>query len=367
MKSSRRDWFKNTGLAALGLSLAPLEGFAINEINNIPVVTGDTKIRLSSNENPYGPPVASRSAMAAAVNGSNRYSWGQTSRLIAAIAKKNSLDEGNVLVSAGSMEMLDIAGRLAAKVKGSIVIADNTFSYWTRAAVQLGAETIEVPLTNDKKVDLAAMLKAMRPDTKLVYICNPNNPTGTVLKTVDLVNFIKEASRKAIVLVDEAYIEFTNETSMVTLVKDNKNVIVTRTFSKIYGLAGARVGYALAHADTIKEMDKLQAYVLGGVSAVSGAGALVALDDATFVAKTKMLNEAAKNYTVREMEKLGISCIPSSTNFLYFSLANYKKDFFKLLENNNIEGTEIFEEDGKWSRITIGTITDMQKLIKAIL
>lgn len=365
MENSRRDWFKKTGLAALGLSLAPLEGFAFSDIN-VPEITADTKIRLSSNENPYGPPVASRTAMAAAVNGSNRYSWSQTSILISAIAKKNGLAEGNVLMSAGSMELLDIAGRLAAKAKGSIVIADTTFSYWTNAAIQLGAQKIEVPLTTAKKNDLDAMLKAMRPDTKLVYICNPNNPTGTVLKTADLVNFIKEASHKAIVLVDEAYIEFTNETSMATLVKDNKNIVVTRTFSKIYGLAGARVGYALAHADTIAEMDKMQAYVLGGVSAVSGAGAIVALDEVSFVEKTKSLNEAAKNYTVRELEKLGISCIPSSTNFLYFSLANYKKDFFKLLESNNIEGTAIFEEDGKWSRITIGTMEDMQKFIKAV-
>jgi histidinol-phosphate aminotransferase len=363
--NSRRDWFKKTGLAALGLSLAPLEGFALNDID-ISVTTGDGPIRLSSNENPYGPPMASRTAMAAAVNVSNRYSWAQTSQLAAAIAKKNGLSEDNVLLSAGSMEMLDIAGRLTAKAKGSIVIADNTFGYWTNAAMQLGAEKIEVPLTAAKKVDLDAMLRAIRPDTKLLYICNPNNPTGTLLKTKELINFIKEASRKAIVLVDEAYIEFTNETSMATLVKDNKNVIVTRTFSKIYGLAGARVGYALAHADTIKEMDKMQAYVLGGVSAVSGAGALAALDDAAFVEKTKTLNEAAKSYTIRELEKLGISCIPSSTNFLYFSLVNYKKDFFKLLESNNIEGTDIFEENGKWTRITIGTMEDMQKFIKAV-
>lgn len=365
MENSRRDWFRKTGLAALGLSLAPLEGFALSDAY-APVVTEDAKIRLSSNENPYGPPMASRTAMALAVNGSNRYSWGQISVLIAAIAKKNGLDDKNVLMSAGSIEMLDIAGRLAAKDKGSIVIADTTFGYWTNAAMQLGAQKIEVPLTAAKKVDLAAMLKAIRPDTKLVYICNPNNPTGTVLKTADLINFIKEASRKAIVLVDEAYIEFTDETSMATLVKDNNNIIVTRTFSKIYGLAGARVGYALAHADTIAEMDKMQAYVLGGISAVSGAGAIAALNDAAFVEKTRLLNEAAKSYTIREFEKLGISCIPSSTNFLYFSLANYKKDFFELLESNNIQGTEIFEENGKWSRITIGTMEDMQKLIKAI-
>jgi histidinol-phosphate aminotransferase len=365
MENSRRDWFKKTGLAVLGLSLASLEGFALND-SGFPDVTEGAPIRLSSNENPYGPPVASRTAMVAAVNSSNRYSWSQTDRLAVTIAKKNGLAEENVLLSAGSMEILDIGGRLAAKAKGNIVISDNTFSYWTNAAMQLGAQKIEVPLTQDKKNDLDAMLKAIRPDTKLVYVCNPNNPTGTICKSADLIRFVKEASRKAIVLVDEAYIEFTDEVSMATLVKENKNIIVARTFSKIYGLAGARVGYALAHADTIAEMDKMQAYVRGGISAVSGAGALAALDDAAFVEKTRKLNEAAKNYTIREMEKLGIACIPSSTNFLYFSLANYKKDFFKLLESNTIEGTGIFEEEGKWSRITIGTMEDMQKLIKAI-
>lgn len=365
MKNSRRDWFKKTGLAALGLSLAPLEGFAFNTAEN-PFITEDTPVRLSSNENPYGPSEASRTAMAAAVNGSNRYGWAQTSKLAAAIAKKHGLTEENVLMSPGSMEMLDIAGRLAAKDKGSIVISDTTFGYWVNAAMQLGAQRIEVPLTKDKKNDLNALLKAMRADTKLVYICNPNNPTGTVLKTDDLIRFVKEVSKKAIVLVDEAYIEFTDEISMVTLVKEHKNIIVSRTFSKIYGLAGVRIGYAMAHADTIKEMDKMQAYVLGGVSGVSGAGAIAVLNDASFVSKTRTLNEAAKNYTIQEFKKLGISCISSSTNFLYFSLENYEKDFFKLLEDNNILGTAIFEEEGKWSRITIGTMEDMQKLIKAI-
>jgi len=137
MENSRRDWFKKTGLAALGLSLAPLEGFALNAID-VPVVTEEVKIRLSSNENPYGPPMASRNAMAAAVNGSNRYGWSQTSQLAAAIAKKNGLAEGNVLLSAGSIEILDIAGRLAAKDKGSIVMSDTTFGYWTKCRNRAG-------------------------------------------------------------------------------------------------------------------------------------------------------------------------------------------------------------------------------------
>lgn len=365
MESNRREWFKKAGLAALGLSLSSFERLAIDDIEVSAKTAGDS-VRLSSNENPYGPSKISCAAMAEAINSSNRYAWSQTEKLAEAIAKKNGLEASNVLMSPGSMEMLDVAGRIVAKEKGSIVISDTTFGYWVNAAMQLGVQRIEVPLTKDKKNDLNALLKAMRPDTKMVYVCNPNNPTGTVVKTEALISFIKEVSKKAIVLVDEAYIEFTDEVSMATLVKDNKNVIVVRTFSKIYGLAGARAGYVLAHADTIVEMDKMQAYVRGGISAVSGAGALAALDDTAFVTKTRTLNEAAKKYTVAEFEKLGIRCIPSSTNFLYFSLANYKKDFFEQLKHNKIEGTGIFEEEGKWSRITIGTMEDMQKLIKAL-
>lgn len=363
MENSRRDWLKQTGLAVAGLGLMPLEGFAIPAIH---IRESDNeKILLRSNENPYGPSQLARTAMATAVNKSNRYGWALTSELITAIAEKHSLTKDNVLLGAGSTEILDIAVRFAAMNKGSFVIAGTTYDYWTDTAEALGVKKITVPLTASKRHDLKAMLKAIGPDTRLVYICNPNNPTGTICDTAELETFVKEASKKAIILLDEAYIDFTKQPSLSHLVTQQENVIIAKTFSKVYGLAGARIGYALANTATIENMSRMQASN-SGISVVSATGAITSLKDDDFVKETVSLNEAAKKYTMQQLESLGMRCIPSNTNFIYFSLAGYNKDFFAQLEKNNILGTRIYEEEGRWTRITIGTMQEMQKFIKAI-
>lgn len=364
MGNTRRDWLRQTGLAVAGLGLLPLDGLAIPTIIKTRE-NADEIIRLRSNENPYGPSPLARTAMMEAVSKSNRYGWQLASELITAIAKKNNLDDDNVLLGCGSTEILDIVVRYAAKTKGSLVMAATTFDYWTSIAEELGLEKKSIPLTSDKKHDLKAMLKAIQPDTKLVYICNPNNPTGTICDTNELLAFVNEASKKTLVLIDEAYIDFTNEPSLINLVVGNKNVIVARTFSKVYGLAGARVGYAVANSATIADMSKMQSSN-SGISVVSAYGALASLNDTGFVKETIALNEAAKNYTIQQLEHLGMKCIPSVTNFVYFSLINYKKEYFDLLSKNNILGTRIYEEEGKWTRITIGTMDEMKKFIKAI-
>ncbi|MNK07022.1 putative phenylalanine aminotransferase [compost metagenome] len=364
MGNTRRDWLRQTGLAVAGLGLLPLDGLAIPTIIKTRE-NADEIIRLRSNENPYGPSPSARTAMMEAVNKSNRYGWQLASELITVIAKKNKLDDDNVLLGCGSTEILDIVVRYAAKTKGSLVMAATTFDYWTSIAEELGLEKKSIPLTSDKKHDLKAMLKAIQPDTKLVYICNPNNPTGTICDTNELIAFVNEASKKTLVLIDEAYIDFTNEPSLINLVVGNKNVIVARTFSKVYGLAGARVGYAVANSAIIADMSKMQSSN-SGISVVSAYGALASLNDTDFVKETIALNEAAKNYTIQQLEHLGMKCIPSVTNFVYFSLINYKKDYFDLLSKNNILGTRIYEEEGKWTRITIGAMDEMKKFIKAL-
>ncbi len=245
-------------------------------------------------------------------------------------------------------------------------MADPTYSYWSHTAQALGLKKIAVPLTADKRHDLPAMLKAIQPDTRLIYICNPNNPTGTICDREALTAFVQEATKKTLVLVDEAYIDFTKQQSLSALVLENKNLVIAKTFSKIYGLAGARLGYAIAHAATLEQLGQLQSWVNGGVSVVSVAGALASLNDEAFVKDTYTLNEKAKAYTIKEFERFSIPSIPSHTNFLYFSLASYTKDFFEQLKKNNIARTRIYEEQGKWSRITIGTMQEMQRFIGAL-
>ena len=182
----------------------------------------------------------------------------------------------------------------------------------------------------------------------------------------DLAEFVAEASKKAMVLLDEAYIDFTEEESLCNLVRDNKNLVIAKTFSKIYGLAGARAGYAIAHPETIELFASMQPWPNGSISVVATAAAIASLQDESFVKSVYNRIQHSRNYTIEQLERVGIHCIPSYTNFIYFSLERYVKDFFEQLKKHNILGTGIWEEEGKWSRITVGTQAEMEKFIKAI-
>jgi histidinol-phosphate aminotransferase len=366
MEPNRRLWLKQIGLGVAGIGLANFKSLALPTQDFFKFNADNLPIKLRSNENPYGPSPMARAAIIDSINISNRYDWQLTSELIETLAKKNGVSADNILLGAGSTEILDLVARFSALKKGSLIIADPTYAYWTDTAQKLGLTKITVPLTADKKLDLDAMLKDIKPDTKLIYVCNPNNPTGTICDRNKLINFINEATKKAIVLVDEAYIDFTDQKSLSTLTIENKNLIVVKTFSKIYGLAGARIGYAIAHTKTLEQLSDLQSWVNGSVSVASTAAALASLKDEKFVSDTYSLNQKAKQFTTEQLEKLNLVCIPSYSNFIYFSLTNYKKDFFEQLNTNNIIGTKIYEEQGKWTRITVGTMQEMQKFIKAI-
>lgn len=365
--SNRRNWLKQVGLGTIGLGLTSFETFANPSPENyISLDVDKSPILLRSNENPYGPSPLARIAMQKSINSSNRYGWNLSGELISLIAKKNNVSDNNILLGAGSTEILDLVLQYTALKKGNYILAETTFNYWTFPSEKLGIKKITVPLTADKKHDLAAMLKAIDSDTKMIYICNPNNPTGTICDHEQLVSFVKEASKNAIVFVDEAYIDFTKEQSLSSLVMENKNLIITKTFSKMHGLAGARIGYAIAASSTIDELSALKSSPNLSVSVVSTAAAMASLNDEKFIKEVYSLNEEVKKYTIDQLTRLNLTCIPSYSNFIYFSLENYKKDFFKQLEANNIEGTKIYEENGKWTRITIGTMKEMQQFIEAI-
>ena len=366
MQTNRRNWLRQLSIVTAGLSVGSLKTFASPSHHYFKKNPGDLSIILRSNENPYGPSPLARLAMTDHINSSNRYNWNLGFELIIALAKKNDVAAGNILLGSGSTEILDLTVRFAARQKGNFIIADPSYGYWTDAAQKLGLTKIAVPLTTDKKHDLSAISKAIKSNTRLVYLCNPNNPTGTICERDALVKFITEATKKTLVLIDEAYIDFSGQESVGKLVRENKNLVIAKTFSKIYGLAGARIGYGMANDNTLEQISLLQSWPNGGISVVSVAAAIASLKDENFVKETFLLNEKAKQYTIRQLELLKIPCIPSYSNFIYFSLTNYKKDFFEQLKNNNIYGTKIYEENGKWSRITVGTMNEMQKFINAL-
>lgn len=369
METSRRLWLKKIGIGVAGIGLTNFNSFAspIESENFTDSFENDGNfIFLRSNENPYGPSPLARKAFVDNANISNRYYWDVASQLISDIAQKNSVKDENILLGAGSTEILDLVAKFVSLDKGNYVIADPSYDYWTITLDNLGLTKNKVQLTTDKKINLRAMLEAVNEDTKLVYICNPNNPTGTVCKREELLEFVNKISQNTIVLIDEAYLEFTKQQSISNIVDLNNNIIITKTFSKIYGLAGARIGYAIANKTIIDNLSNLQSNTNNSVSVLSKLAAIVSLKDDKFVSNCYLLNENVRQYTISELNKLNCECISSNTNFIYFSLAKYNKDYFKQLEDNNIEGGRIYEEEGKWTRITVGKMDEMKKFIKAI-
>lgn len=364
MYINRRHWLKKLGVGLSGIGLTNFNTLATITTDFFePPLENGSPINLSSNENPYGPSPLAKAAMAKSIAISNRYNWQLSMELVEALAQKHNVGADHILLGAGSTEIIDLVVRFAATNKGNLVIADPSYSNWIGTAKKQGLRVIKVPLNAQKAIDLPAMQKAILPDTRLVYLCNPNNPTGTICDRTQLLNFVNEATQKAVVLVDEAYLDFCPQESLSALTLENKNLIVVKTFSKLYGLAGARIGYAIGHRSTLDQLSALQSWPNGAVSVVSVSAALASLQDEKFIKETYDLNQKVKQYTVAQLERLNILCIPSHTNFIYFSLANYKRDYFRQLNDQHIIATSIYEEAGLWTRITIGTRAEMEKFV----
>ena len=366
MNINRRDWLKTAFLGSAALTLSPLE-FLANETPNFNELKNSNEtIRLCFNENPFGTSPKALEAMQKSLSLSSRYDFKLADVLCEKIAGNNNVKKENILVSAGSSFLLELITKYVSLDKGHIIIPDPSFTIFAPIAEFLGMSKSVIPLNDKKKIDLEKMKSSIQKDTKLIYICNPNNPTGDLLSRAEIENFIKSIPDNIIVLVDEAYIEFTTQKSLSDLVDVYKNLIVTRTFSKLYGFAGARLGYAIGHPKMIENLKKLQSWSGAEISVVTMAGAIAAMDDQEFITKVLDNNKKVKDFTISEFNIRGIKTIPSSANFVYFSLENYKGDYFKKLKEAKILGGKTYEEKGKWTRISLGTIEEMRKYFDVI-
>lgn len=366
MSINRRDWLKTAFLGSAALTLSPLE-FLANETPNFNELKNSNEtIRLCFNENPFGTSPKALEAMQKSLSLSSRYDFKLADVLCEKIAGNNNVKKENILVSAGSSFLLELITKYVSLDKGHIIIPDPSFTIFAPIAEFLGMSKSVIELNDKKKIDLVKMKSSIQKDTKLIYICNPNNPTGDLLSRAEIENFIKSIPDNIIVLVDEAYIEFTTQKSLSDLVDVYKNLIVTRTFSKLYGFAGARLGYAIGHPKMIENLKKLQSWSGAEISVVTMAGAIAAMDDQVFITKVLDNNKKVKDFTISEFNIRGIKTIPSSANFVYFSLENYKSDYFKKLKEAKILGGKTYEEKGKWTRISLGTIEEMRKYFDVI-
>ena len=370
MNTSRRQWIQQTTLAALGLGIS-FRSMG-NEEGIFKIIDKQTGfINLGANENPYGISAKARQAILEMIGEANRYQFNVASldSFKNKLGTYYNVKEDQLLVTAGSGEGLALLARHFNK--GNIVTADITFGILPNTAKKIGTKVIEVPLTPDKVHDLPAMLAAITPETQLVYICNPANPTATILKPALLKDFCIEASKKTVVLVDEAYIDFLNtpdNESMAGLVESNPNVLVIKTFSKIHAMAGLRVGFTIGHPSLIKKLgpNYFQNTQIA-VSNLSMAAAMASLPDEEHKLFSKEKNEAARNFTQDEMKKLGIGYIPSHTNFIYYPVKKYTGDYAgDMFDKHNIILRSNKYADGQWARVSIGTLDEMKQFVTAM-
>ncbi|MFD2600072.1 pyridoxal phosphate-dependent aminotransferase [Sphingobacterium corticis] len=362
---NRRALIKQAGLSMAAFAMSR-DLFAETAGILAPSAQKHNLIYLQSNENPYGPSKSAQKAMLDAVLTTNRYQWAETGKLVSAIAKCYKVTEKNVLLGAGSSELLGLTSHYASFRKGHIIAPDPTFRIWTAAAEKMNLSIKWIPLTAAKDTDLKAMLAAIDEKTSMVYVCNPNNPTGIPIPDVELRAFIKEIPKHITILMDEAYTEFEDTPSTVDMIGEYPNLVIAKTFSKVYGLAGARVGYVLAHESIIEKLSGLQPWKNASASAISVAAALASIQDLEFIAYCKSENAKSRAIYHEGLKDLGLKHTPSITSFTYFDTANYSGNFSKVLEDRNIVGARSFEKDSTWMRLSVGTVAEMTEVVRTL-
>jgi histidinol-phosphate aminotransferase len=360
MASNRRDWLKQTSLAFAGLGLTP--GILAAEYRR----PYSGAILLNSNENAYGPSGSARKAMAEALLNTNRYPDEQLPKLKDKIADFWKVKREHILLGAGSSEILGLVSLLVSSQKGNIITGEPSYRVWNGQPETFGLTFIRIPLNAERNLDLEKMLAQVNDQTRMMYVCNPNNPTGVYVEQKRLRDFVLECSKKCMVLVDEAYTEFAGLPSLASEAAQNPNIVVAKTFSKIYGLAGARIGYAIAHPDTIRKLASFQTWPDMSVSMVTAAAASAAIDDQVFVKDCASKTAKAREMCYSCFKELGFEYIPSNTSFILFNIEKIKGDYPSQMQARNIFVQYRNHFGGKWCRVSMGTLEEMQQFCSAL-
>jgi histidinol-phosphate aminotransferase len=348
---NRRDLMRGMVSSAVTLALAPA---AFAQIGPPPGV-----ITLRSNENPYGPsPKALKAASEALYKGAY-YPGRIRNILLNAIADKNGLSMDNMILSSGSNEGLQ-AAMVAYGKKGKVVLPELTYSDHLGYSQRMGVELVRVPLNEGMSIDLEGMAAAVDDSVSLVYVCNPNNPTGMALDGDSLREFCRTVSKKAVVLVDEAYNELTHDpeyTSMVDLVREGENILVMRTFSKIFGMAGLRVGYGMGHPDIARLVAE---HVMAWANGVGMTAAYHGYLDDEFIRFSREKIIEGRDMVNATFRRNGIEPLPSETNFVYADIGRDATEFQKLMEARNIRIRGTFQTYSHYSRVSMGKLEDLE-------
>lgn len=333
-----------------------------------PAPSGLDAVRLSSNENPYGPSPRALAAIRDSTAGAWRYPDEAIEELGEALARLHGVEPRQILGGAGSSEILRLSAAAFTGPDRPLVQADPTFESLLKAAKASGAEAVKVPLAADYRHDLPRMLAATSgKPAGLIYVCNPNNPTASLTPKADLRAFLAKVPPQTAVLVDEAYhhyVESDDYESVIPLVRDYPNLIVARTFSKIYGLAGLRCGYAVAQAAAIERLAAHQAFDSLSLPAVTAAR--VSLEDADHVPRYRAQNAAVRRTTLEALAGMGLRAIPSAANFFMVELGRDVRPVIAGLKQRGVEVGRLFPALPHHLRVTVGTEAQMQSFLAAL-
>lgn len=328
---------------------------------NIPV---EKIVKLASNENPLGMSPKARQAVEKAIASLERYP--DDFGLKQAVASYTGLGVEHIVLGNGSNDILDLAARVFLTSGRSAVYSQYAFAVYPLATLSAGAEPICAP-AKDFGHDTDALLKAIRPDTRLVWLANPNNPTGTFIAYPRLKAFLAAIPKDVVIVLDEAYNDYLapeDRFDTMLWIKEFPNLVITRTFSKIYGLAGLRVGYALASPETADLMNRVRQPF--NCNNLALAGAMAALEDHAFIEKSYALNRDGMTQIIEGLDQLGFSHVPSYGNFLIFKAGDAASVNQKLAKEGVIVRPLVGYGMPEWLRVTIGTEYENQRFLEAL-
>ncbi len=354
---SRRSFARATAFGVVAAATLPSQ-LTARTATTSPVV------RLDSNENPWGPSPAALLAIREALSASHRYPDEHEQLLTTDLARHLGVGADQILLGSGSGEILKLAALAFTGPKRSIVVATPTFEAIAGHARMSAAEVIEVPLTETYSHDLDRM---RAPKAGLIYICNPNNPTASLTPRDQIRAFLTSVPRDTAVILDEAYHHYVDSDryeSAVSLTRSLPNVVVLRTFSKIYGMAGLRCGYAVAAAPTIRALRQHQPWNTPNLAALAAARASLA--DAVHVNTSRKRNSDTRRDVVRRLAAMGFSTIPSETNFIMVEVGRDVSPVIRALRDRQVNVGRLFPALPKHLRVTIGTPAEMNAFVAAL-
>lgn len=365
---SRRKFMTSAtlGVASFGLGMpSNLEARWFHRANKAKK-TEPKILRVNRNESPYGLPPASAEAIRNVTESqSPRYPFEEPTALGETIAKWIGVAKEQVLLGCGSIELLKMATEAFCSPSKSAVVAEPTFEAVVTYCPLVHAQALKIPLTKDYKHDLPRMLDAASQGAGLLFFCNPSNPAGSFIEKQEVENFVRKVPSGTVLLVDEAYFDYVDRSdyeSCLRYVREGLPIVVSRTFSKVYGMAGLRVGYAVGHPDVIKQMT--QRRLANNPNQLATAAALAALKEDDFVAHVRKLNAKVREQLCRDLRAMRLDFIPSETNFVMVDVGRPAQPVIEALKERQILVGRLFPSMPNHVRITLGTADEMKLFVK---